>query len=139
MVGVNYSQFLSTPWFLGEYRAANMDLNQIQKDLVAMDEEAKNGGAFLGTSVFRFQDAYWIPGTHYGLFGLGTKAVGSGQTGSVCEEDVKTKVAVCRKWPVNCLTVDPSSGHRADSVALAWQGTAAGKSLCLTVDTEAVV
>merc|ERR1719421_287189 len=87
-VASNYAQFLPTPWFLGEFRAENMDLKPIQKDLEEMDAEAKRGGAFIGVSIYQFQDAYQIIGQHYGLFGLGTKTVGTGLTGSVCEDDV---------------------------------------------------
>jgi len=132
-VGGEYARFLPKPWFLSEFRGDGMSGDAIGNDLKAADEEAKSGGPFLGVSVFSFQNDYQFPQPqYYGLFGVGPGlADGAGSTDDVCQEDVNTHAADCRKWAVYCLNASTAYLDRGGAVASAWQGTAATHGTCL--------
>jgi len=124
-VGGEYERFLPKPWFLSEFRGDGMSGEQLGNDLKAANEEAKNGGAFLGVSVYSFENDYQFPQPQlYGLFGLGPAHAASGaSTDDVCQEDVNTHVAECHKWTVYCLNATQSPLGRGHAVASAWGGT----------------
>jgi len=131
VISKDYSQFLPTPWFIGEYGANGQDAATIQADLESMQEHASEGSAFLGAAFFQFQTTYWKGGAekNFGLFGLGETQIG--KTGEVCDR----VASHCRPWPVHCLTTDLSwlpgdKAHRARALATAWHGSIDGASLC---------
>merc|ERR1712217_756421 len=131
IISKDYSQFLPTPWFIGEYGANGQDEGTIQADLMSMQDFASQGDEFLGAAFFQFQTGYWKGGAemNYGMFGLGDEQIGS--TGSVCDR-VNFH---CRSWPVYCLTTElshlqGSQAHRARAVAAAWGGSIDRASLC---------
>eukprot|EP00440_Ansanella_granifera_P006483 gb/GFBE01007029.1/.p1 GENE.gb/GFBE01007029.1/~~gb/GFBE01007029.1/.p1 ORF type:complete len:462 (+),score=80.12 gb/GFBE01007029.1/:1-1386(+) len=128
MVGEHYEQFLPTPWFLGEFHGNGMTQLEIESNLKEIDAEAKTGGAFMGVSMFEFQISYQIAGIRQGLFALGDQTLAT--TGTVCEEDVRTKIPICKQWPVLCLDANSTSDHRAQAVASAWQGNVSGHGQC---------
>jgi len=131
IISKDYSQFLPTPWFVGEYGANGQDEATIQSDLRSMQDFASRGDQFLGAAIFQFQTSYWKGGAemNFGLFGLGDEQVGN--TGEVCD-----RVSFhCRTWPVHCLTTDlshlqGSAARRAQAVASAWGGSIKRAALC---------
>lgn len=121
-VSQHYKQFEPIPWFIGEYGANGQSDDIIKSDLSSMDQSAREGGSFLGATVFQFQTAYSKGGSelNFGLFSLGSKQIG--ETGDVCD-----RKAPCKKWPVFCLQsklpwLPEKLGLRAEAVAAAWDG-----------------
>lgn len=131
------SLFPNTPWFLSEYSGApdGQEHDTLVQDMQAIDSVAKAGGSFLGLCFSEFQVAYQIPGKSLGLFGLGDAGVGSGKTGSVCDEDVRVHTPVCREWDLKCLDASLVEDRRAEAVADAWGGKVMGPGLCLSKTT----
>jgi len=134
IISKDYSQFLPTPWFIGEYGANGQDEGIIQADLMSMQDFASQGDEFLGAAVFQFQTGYWKGGAemNFGLFSLGDEQIG--RTGDVCDR-VNFH---CRSWPVYCLSTElphlqGAKARRARAVANAWGGSIDRSSLCLGV------
>jgi len=128
LISKDYSQFLPTPWFIGEYGGNGQGEDVIRADLQSMQAFASDSDSFLGAAFFQFQTTYWKGGAemNFGLFGLGDEQIG--ETGEVCEMG-------CRTWPVHCLTtkltwLSGTKANRAQAVATAWGGSIDHSSLC---------
>merc|ERR1711933_500247 len=67
----------SVPWFIGEYGAAWQPQDEIEKDLLAMDADARDSSnPFVGSAFFQFQTSYrkgFGTERNFGLFSLGAK------------------------------------------------------------------
>lgn len=138
-----YKQFEPHPWFIGEHGDDHQPREIISGDLNQSAKDADAGGYYMGLSVFQFQQSYSKGlGTEldFGLFSLGTKKIGV--TG-----DVFGKSPGKSTWPVYCLSstltrpttggINDATDHRADAVALSWNGTTTGKGSCETNTSKA--
>lgn len=132
MIASQYDDFMPRPWFLGEMGWNGIHKDAIETELNTMIEFSKKDRGYAGTFAFQFQTAYQKglgSEMNYGMFSLGAK-----------ELNFSTDVNGV-KYPVQCLTprlfvFDNKSGcpdcnHRAEAIAKSFNGTLAGRGLCL--------
>jgi len=136
----NYQEIVgSVPWFIGEYGAAWQDQDTIEKDLLAMDADARDSSnPFAGSAFFQFQTSYrkgFGTERNFGIFSLGAAEIY--RTGEVCNAPLFGEVQDCAEFSVQCLNTNldgyklpEAANHRAQAVAHAWGGSLAGPSFC---------
>jgi hypothetical protein len=137
-IGSGYEETVGAiPWFIGEYGALWNTADEIERDMQAIDADARDSTPFVGSAFFQFQTSYrkgFGTERNFGIFSLGDKIH---QTGDVCNAFLDGELVDCARFSVQCLSTNldgfnlpAEANYRAQAVARAWGGSLAGPGIC---------